>query len=84
MTCEWCGHDHEIKDLCTKRPTWGRRGFLALMGAGVVGLALPAFPDGNLLLAGYLTEVQDDRFQVWSHWVYPTVCLEADVIRKRR
>lgn len=38
--CEWCGHDHQVTSLCTKRPTWGRRGFLALCGAAVVGAAV--------------------------------------------
>ena len=38
--CEWCGHDHDEAALCTERPTWGRRGFLALFGAGIAGLAL--------------------------------------------
>lgn len=41
MTCDWCGHDHSRAALCAKRPTWGRRGFLALMGAGLAGMALP-------------------------------------------
>ena len=40
--CEWCGHGHAITDLCTQRPTWGRRGFLALLGMGLAGIALPA------------------------------------------
>jgi len=37
--CEWCGHEHAITALCTKRPKWSRRGFLALMGAAAVGAA---------------------------------------------
>lgn len=39
--CEWCGHDHPVTALCTKRPTWSRRGFLQLAGAAIVGAALP-------------------------------------------
>ena len=38
--CDWCGHEHARTALCTKRPTWGRRGFLALFGCGLVGLVL--------------------------------------------
>ena len=38
--CEWCGHPHEREALCASRPTWGRRGFLALFGAGLAGLAM--------------------------------------------
>lgn len=41
MICEWCGHDHARTALCTKRPTWGRRGFLALVGSAIVGAAIP-------------------------------------------
>lgn len=44
MTCEWCGHEHAREALCTKRPTWSRRGFIALFGAGLAGLALPGIP----------------------------------------
>lgn len=39
QTCEWCGHDHLQSALCSKRPTWSRRGFLALLGAAAVGIA---------------------------------------------
>jgi hypothetical protein len=43
--CEWCGDEHPVTALCTKRPKWGRRGFLALFGAGVAGLLVaPAVP----------------------------------------
>lgn len=45
MTCDWCGHEHAMTALCAKRPTWGRRGFLAMLGAAAVGAALPALPD---------------------------------------
>lgn len=38
--CEWCGHDHPVTALCGKRPRWSRRGFLAMLGVGVAGLAL--------------------------------------------
>lgn len=44
LTCDWCGHAHAREALCAKRPTWGRRGFLALMVAGLAGLALPKVP----------------------------------------
>lgn len=40
MICEWCGHAHDVRSLCTKRPTWGRRGFLSMVGATLVGTAL--------------------------------------------
>jgi hypothetical protein len=43
-TCEWCGHPHQVIELCTKRPRWSRRGFLALAGAALVGCALPDMP----------------------------------------
>lgn len=42
--CEWCGHDHDQAALCTERPTWGRRGFLALFGAGIAGMAVTGLP----------------------------------------
>lgn len=42
--CEWCGHEHDVTALCTKRPKWSRRGFLALAGAAVVGAVLPSLP----------------------------------------
>lgn len=37
--CEWCGHAHPRSALCSKRPTWSRRGFLALLGAAAIGVA---------------------------------------------
>lgn len=37
--CEWCGHEHAREALCSQRPKWSRRGFLALMGAAAVGMA---------------------------------------------
>lgn len=47
MTCEWCGHEHARDALCSGRPRWSRRGFLAMFGAGVAGLALaPSLPLG--------------------------------------
>lgn len=46
-TCDWCGHQHPVTALCSQRPTWGRRGFLALVGAALVGAALPALPVVN-------------------------------------
>lgn len=39
--CEYCGHDHPRDALCTQRPKWGRRGFLALLGAAAVGATVP-------------------------------------------
>jgi hypothetical protein len=41
--CEWCGHQHAVTALCSKRPRWSRRGFLALMGAAAVGVATPSW-----------------------------------------
>ena len=38
--CEWCGHRHPRERLCSKRPTWSRRGFLEIFGVGIVGLAV--------------------------------------------
>jgi hypothetical protein len=37
--CEWCGHAHPRAALCSKRPTWSRRGFLQLLGAAAIGAA---------------------------------------------
>lgn len=37
--CEWCGHVHDVRELCTRRPRWSRRGFLQLAGAAALGLA---------------------------------------------
>ena len=37
--CEWCGHQHDVQALCSQRPKWSRRGFIALMGSAVLGLA---------------------------------------------
>lgn len=39
--CEWCGHQHDVRALCGKRPTWGRRGFIAMLGAAAVGAIVP-------------------------------------------
>jgi hypothetical protein len=39
--CEWCGHEHPITALCLSRPKWSRRGFLGLVGAAIIGAALP-------------------------------------------
>ena len=43
MTCDWCGHDHDVRAICAQRPASrgvSRRSFIALIGAGVAGLAL--------------------------------------------
>lgn len=42
--CEWCGGTHPREALCTQRPKWSRRGFLALCGIGIAGALLPALP----------------------------------------
>jgi hypothetical protein len=63
--CEWCGHAHDRTALCTKRPTFGRRGFLALLGAGLTGMALP----GDLALAGkhnWVFKLGQPTAQLWS------------------
>ena len=48
MTCDWCGHDHDVRAICSQRPASrgvSRRSFIALIGAGVAGLALsPSMP----------------------------------------
>ena len=48
MTCDWCGHDHDVRAICSQRPASrgvSRRSFIALIGAGVAGLALaPSLP----------------------------------------
>lgn len=44
VQCDWCGHDHPVMALCSRRPKWSRRGFLALAGAALVGAALPVPP----------------------------------------
>ncbi len=38
--CEWCGSDHPVTALCTKRPRWSRRGFIGLFGVGLAALAV--------------------------------------------
>ena len=43
MTCDWCGHDHDVRAICSQRPASrgvSRRSFIALISAGVAGLAL--------------------------------------------
>ena len=40
MICEWCGTVHDLQSLCTPRPKWGRRGFITLVGTGLVGASL--------------------------------------------
>jgi hypothetical protein len=40
QACEWCGHEHPRAALCSKRLTWSRRGFLALLGAAAIGVAV--------------------------------------------
>jgi len=96
MTCEWCGHDHAREALCTKRPTWGRRGFLALFGAGIVGAMLPELPRGvpnlppmphwsdTLNISGWITDARPYRVA----WSGPSTVLklydvhtEADIAR---
>lgn len=52
MTCEYCGHPHARDALCARRPTWGRRGFLALLGATVLGAGLPVVTDLTVDAAG--------------------------------
>jgi hypothetical protein len=39
MLCEWCGGEHDQAALCRSRPKFSRRGFLALFGAGIAGVA---------------------------------------------
>lgn len=52
--CEWCEHEHARDALCTSRPKWSRRGFLALFGAGVAGLAVaPSLPQSDTFEAWY-------------------------------
>jgi hypothetical protein len=53
MTCDWCGHVHDRTALCAKRPTWGRRGFLALMGTGLA----PMIRGGNIARFQLLTRL---------------------------
>lgn len=48
MLCEWCGHTHPREALCERRPKWSRRGFLALFGAGIAGIAAGGL--GNITL----------------------------------
>lgn len=54
-TCDWCGHAHEIHALCAQRPTWSRRGFLALMGSALAGamIPIPALPEPQAMLGLY-------------------------------
>ena len=50
MICDWCGHDHDVRAICSQRPASrgvSRRSFIALIGTGVAGLALaPSLPVG--------------------------------------
>ena len=49
MTCDWCGHDHDVRAICSERPVSRgitRRSFVALFSAGVSGLALA--PTGEM------------------------------------
>ncbi len=55
--CEYCGHEHLVTDFCTKRPKWGRRGFLMMLGAAAIGAMLPQEP-----VLGILRQ-EDIRFQ---------------------
>lgn len=44
-TCEWCGHEHDVRALCTKRKRGlSRRSFLILGATAAVGAMLPAIP----------------------------------------
>lgn len=46
LMCEWCGETHDVKSLCSAKPRWSRRGFLAMVGLGVAGLAIaPSLPE---------------------------------------
>lgn len=38
--CGWCGHRHDARALCARRPRWSRRGFLAFVGAAAIGVAV--------------------------------------------
>lgn len=70
LCCEWCGHEHDQRALCTKRPTWGRRGFLALLGASAVGAVLPAVPllrPGDELVLYHVTEIPTRK--IWARIV---------------
>jgi hypothetical protein len=67
--CDWCGHAHPRTALCTKRPTWGRRGFLALMGAALVGAVVPPpvwdtadLPWANITFLAQAERVSTDAF----------------------
>lgn len=38
VTCDWCGQDHAVEDLCRK--PMSRRSFTSLVGLGLLGLGL--------------------------------------------
>jgi len=63
--CEWCGHQHEASALCQQRPKWGRRGFLALFGAGLAGSVLStALPDVETMAFSY----GPSEAAMWTQW----------------
>ena len=49
MICDWCGHSHDVRAICSQRPASrgvSRRSFIALIGAGVAGVVLaPSSPE---------------------------------------
>lgn len=55
VTCDWCGNDHDVRALCSARPKWTRRGFLALGLAAGVGAMLPTVPALNREFASPVT-----------------------------
>lgn len=70
MTCEWCGHEHPVTQLCAKRPTWGRRGFLKLVGAAAIGVMVPQAPKTYFRPDG--TDVLVDVSRVFHSKPVPT------------
>ncbi len=77
--CEWCGHDHPVTALCVKRPRWSRRGFLALLGVGVAGLALA--PTLDVLAPPQWaigTRAVDQRGNVYRYIKAARACQQGD------
>lgn len=62
--CEWCGNEHDKSVLCTSRPKWSRRGFLALFGTGIAGavvaVKVPFVQTGNGYTVGSIADAVGD------------------------
>jgi hypothetical protein len=84
--CEWCGHEHAVTALCAKRPKWSRRGFLAMAGAALVGIAakgLPTIADTAPVSGGWIVEPWE-TFQMNEKFLVSVIAGRLDVNDKNR